>query len=153
MWKRLEVSDLKKILSDDEISTLQTTSTESEDVAQEVLDLVADMFRGAMRAKSFKLDKREHYTPSAYWLKILQCAREIIWTRFPNSDVIAIDKLREQSAKSLDDLLKNVYISPDLPDAEYAEEDQTAISAGKLQLPFLRFDEMAWFFKSRNKYF
>ena len=152
MWKQLTKDDLKIILSDDEMDTLQTTSTDSEDVAQQILDLVADQFRGALRMHGFKLDKREHYTPYAYWLKILQTSREIIWTRFPNSDTIAIDKLREQAAKSLDELLQKIYIAPDMPDADYAE-DETSTSPGQLTLPFLRMDEMSWFFKARNKYF
>lgn len=151
MWKQLTVSDLKKILSDDEVNTLLATSTTSEDVAQDVLDLVSDMFRGALRQHGFAYDTRDHYTPSSYHLRILECAREVIWTRFPNSNTVAIDELRKEAAKRLDDLLKNIYISPDLPEDEYSSAYQSALSgtiAGSLVLPYLRYNEGAIYFKS-----
>lgn len=142
MWKRLTVQDLKIILSEDEVNTLQNTSTSFEDTAQEVLDLASDMFRGSLRAKGYAYDIREHYTPSSYHLKILQHVREIIWTRFPHSNIIAIDHLRESEADSLDEILKDPYLSPETPEDEYNSEKQNStVYSGQLFVPYLRFDE------------
>lgn len=151
MWKKLTTDDLKMILSEDEINTLNTTSidTEIQDVVQNAIDLVSDMFRGAFRSKGYAVDVRDNYIPSGYVLPVLQYARYVAWSRFPNSPDIALDEVRKEDVKRLQELLKNPYIGVEKPDWEHSSENPSVtgqLNAGSITVPFLRFDEqLLWF--------
>lgn len=150
-WKRLEVNDLKTILSQDEIDTLDSFSVDSQisSVVQNSIDLVANMFRGAFIAKGYEIDVRENYVPNSYFLPVLQLARETAWSRFPNSPRIALDDVRKEEVKRLYELLKNPYIGTDKPEWEHSSENPEVTgssNAGSITLPFLRFDEQLYWF-------
>lgn len=152
MWKKLTTDDLKMILSEDEVMTLNTTSVDEQltDIVQNAIDLVSDMFRGAFMAKGYAIDTRDGYIPSGYVLPVLQYARYVAWTRFPNSPVIALDEARKEDVKRLQELLKNPYIGVEKPDWEHSSENPEAEGGsqhtGSISMPFLRFDEQyRWF--------
>ena len=115
-WKRLTIEDLKKILSDDETEKLIEISTKSPDVVQDVLDIVADAWRGAFMGKGYDVDVRDNYVPTEYTYWILVHARYAIWTRFPNSPVYALDEARKAEYEKALELLKNPYLSTSKPD-------------------------------------
>ena len=117
-WKQLTTDDLKQILSEDEINTLNTVSVDSKrtDIVQNAINLVADMFRGAFIAKGYAVDVRDNYVPSGYVLPVLQYARYVAWTRFPSSPDIALDEARKEDVKRLEALLKNPYIGVEKPE-------------------------------------
>lgn len=144
-WKQLTTDDLKQILSEDEINTLNTVSVDpkSTDIVQNTINLVADMFRGAFIAKGYAVDVRDNYVPSGYVLPVLQYARYVAWTRFPNSPSIALDEARKEDVKRLEALLKNPYIGVEKPEWEHSSENPEVTGssgAGSISLPFLRFD-------------
>lgn len=140
MWKRLIVDDLKKILSDDEIEKLEEISTTSPDVAQEVLDLIADSWRGAWRAKGYEVDVRDHYVAPEYIYYILVHARYAIWTRFPNSPAYALDEARKGEYEKALEMLKNPYLGTSKPD--YSDDPEIApkpTQDAAIAMPYLRF--------------
>ena len=77
------------------------------------------MFRGAFRAKGYAVDVRDNYVPSGYVLPVLQYARYVAWSRFPNSPDIALDEWEHSSE------------NPDVTGSS---------GVGSISLPFLRFD-------------
>ena len=79
-WKHLTIDDLKLVLAQDEVSTLEARSVEITDIINKQRDIVADMFRGAWAAKGYKLDIREHYVAPEYVIPVLNYARWQIWT-------------------------------------------------------------------------
>lgn len=148
-WKKLTTDDLKMILSEDEVTTLNTTSVDEEvtDIVQNAIDLVSDMFRGSFRAKGYAIDIRDNYIPSGYVLPVLQYARYVAWSRFPNSPDIALDEVRKEDVKRLQELLKNPYIGVEKPDWDHSSENPDAtgqVNAGSISIPFLRFDEQLY---------
>ena len=154
-WKKLTTDDLKMILSEDEVTTLNTTSVDGyiTDIVQNAIDLVSDMFRGAFRAKGYAVDIRDNYIPSGYVLPVLQYARYVAWSRFPNSPDIALDEVRKEDVKRLEALLKNPYIGVEKPEWEHSSENPEVTgssSTGSISLPFLRFDEQLLWFSNIN---
>ena len=154
-WKKLTTDDLKMILSEDEVTTLNTTSVDGNitDIVQNAIDLVSDMFRGAFRAKGYAVDVRENYIPSGYVLPVLQYARYVAWSRFPNSPDIALDEVRKEDVKRLQELLKNPYIGVEKPEWEHSSDNPEVTglsSTGSISLPFLRFDEQLLWFNGIN---
>ena len=154
-WKKLTTDDLKMILSEDEVTTLNTTSVDGNitDIVQNAIDLVADMFRGAFRAKGYAVDIRDNYIPSGYVLPVLQYARYVAWSRFPNSPGIALDEVRKEDVKRLQELLKNPYIGVEKPEWEHSSDNPEVTgssSTGSISLPFLRFDEQLLWFSNIN---
>lgn len=96
MWKRLGRADLEQILSEDETQKLAELSRpDGSDPVQEVIDLVADLFRGALGAKGHELDVRAHYVPPEYAYAVLVYSRWSLWTRFPMSPSYANDEARK----------------------------------------------------------
>ena len=61
MWKRLNIDDLRTILSEDEIERLNTLSVDNsiESVVNDGIDLISDMWRGALQAKGYTISKEE----------------------------------------------------------------------------------------------
>ena len=156
-WKKLTTDDIKMILSEDEVTTLNTTSVDGHitDLVQHAIDLVADMFRGAFRAKGYAVDVRDNYVPSGYVLPVLQYARYVAWSRFPNSPDIALDEVRKEDVKRLEALLKNPYIGVEKPEWEHSSENPEVTgssSTGSISLPFLRLDEQLIWFNNIKQY-
>lgn len=156
MWKQLTTEDLKKILSDDEVQKLKEISTESDAVVQEVIDLVADTWRGSFRAKSYEVDIRDHYVPAEYAYWILVHARYAIWTRFPNSPAYALDEARKAEYEKALELLETPTIGPSKPDyeddpeaKEEAEKQKTGDAS--IGVPFQRFSDYVYFSKGSFK--
>ena len=144
MWKRLNIDDLRTILSEDEIERLNTLSVDAsiENVVNNGIDLISDMWRGALSAKGYTLSKVEYSTSPEYRYWILIHARWAIWTRFPNTPDIALDKAREAEYKQAMELLKNPYINVSKPDDE-GEEDND-IGTNGIYVPPQRFP--AWYY-------
>lgn len=145
MWKELTTEDLKTILSQDELDLLETISTEEiESIVQKAIDLTSAMFRGAFSAKGYEIDIREGYVPDSYALPILQYARYVAWSRFPNSLTIAIDEVRKEQVKLSLELLKDPYVGTEKPEWEYSSRNPDATGsniAGSITIPPLKFDE------------
>lgn len=150
-WKKLTIDDLKTILSQDELDTLQQVSVDPTilSIVDNSIELVSNMFRGAFEAKGYTIDVRDHYIPASYYLPVLQLARETAWSRFPNSPAIALDEVRKDEVKRLWDLLKNPYIGVEKPDPEHSSDNPDVTGEkklGSISLPFLRFDEQLYWF-------
>lgn len=148
MWKKLDINDLRTILSEDEIQRLQTLSLEDdfEDVLNRGMDIVSDMWRGALAAKGYTIDVRDHYTPPEYAYWILIHARFALWTRFPQTPDFALDKAREAEYKKALEILHNPFINVSAPD--YSEDPSLSaqsqtIGADSITVPPMRF--MPWY--------
>ena len=143
-WNRLTIDDMKLYLSQDELDSLNTYSTDVENVINQQLDAIADMFRGAFVSKSYEIDTREHYIPSSYKHFVCSYARYVIWQRFPMSPNVALDDARKAEYELVKGLLKDAYIGVDKPDWEHSSnnpENTGKIQGGSIKLPFLRFDQ------------
>lgn len=148
MWKRLKIEDLKKILSDDETEKLEDISTTSPDVVQDVLDLVADSWRGAWQAKGYQVDVRDHYVAPEYTYFVLVHARYAIWTRFPNSPAYALDEARKTEYEKSLELLKSPYIGvskPDYSDDPTIDPEKLKTTDSAIGVQFQRFGSCAFF--------
>lgn len=122
-WKQLDYQDLQKILSQDEISTLETCSTSLSATCDEVIDLVADTWRGMLIGKSVPVDIREHYIPGslAYW--VLVQARYSLWTRFPNSPAFALDEARKKEYEQSREIFSSGKIGTEDPEWEHSSDN------------------------------
>lgn len=87
------------------------------------IDIVAETWRGAFKAKGLTIDIRDYYVPSEYWYYILVHARHAVWTRFTNSTNIALDDRRMDEYKKAMDLLKDPWLNVSKPDWEYSPEN------------------------------
>ena len=144
MWSQLTIDDMKLQISQDELDSLNTYSTDIENIINKQLDAIADMFRGAFVSKSYEIDTRDHYIPSSYKHFVCTYARYVIWQRFPMSPNVALDDARKEEYKLVSDLLKDAYIGVDKPDWEYSSnnpENTGKIQGGSIKIPFLRFDQ------------
>lgn len=152
MWKKLDISDLRKILSEDEVqklSTISISTTDFEQTVNDVLDVVSDTWRGMLLGKSVAIDIREHYTPSslAYWILIQ--ARYTLWTRFPNSPDIALDAARQKEYEKSLEIFDSNKIGTEAPEWEYSSnnpdnktEAESKQDSGSIRIPyFSRFDD------------
>lgn len=147
-WKKLEMNDLRLVLSEDEMDKLNELSLDESMTAviDDTIELVSDVWRGALKAKGMEIDPRDGYTPSTYWYWVLCHARYACWSRFPNSSVIAIDEVRKEEMKRAMDLLKEPYLDVDavewtLPDGS-PNPDLSAYQpslGSQLTTPWLRF--------------
>ena len=144
MWSQLTIDDMKLYLSQDELDSLNTYSTDVENVINKQLDAIADMFRGAFVSKSYEIDVRDHYIPSSYKHFVCTYARYVIWQRFPMSPNVALDDARKEEYKFVSELLKDAYIGVDKPEWEHSSnnpENTGKIQGGSIKIPFLRFDQ------------
>lgn len=146
-WKLLTIDDLKTILSEDEINTLNTISVDDDktSIINDCINMIADMWRGAFSAKGYAMDIRDHYVPVEYVYWILVHCRYAVWTRFPMSPSIGLDEARTDEYKKALELLKDPYIGTSKPDPEY---DSTSTNTGMITLPFLRFNEDLYWYHS-----
>lgn len=145
MWTQLEFNNLKTVLAKEEIEKLTELQDEDKTIVEETLDLVADLFRGAIKSKGLNVSTLEHSVPSSYKLPALIIARRQVWTRFPNSQNIALDDIRQKEVEWAENILKTVPFDIDtIPweddptnpeNPEYKEQDLQ----GSIQVPYLRF--------------
>lgn len=144
MWNKLTESDLRLVLSQDEIERISTLSLDPslKTVVQDSLDMAADAFRGAFAGKGFTMDVREHYIPASYRHWVLVYARQICWTRFPMSPNYAMDDLRKEEQKTALQMLKDPCVGTETPDWEHSSKnpENGKIKNGTITLPPLRFD-------------
>lgn len=114
-WKKLNIDDLRLVLSEDEVIRLNELSLDQSitEVINNTIELVSSAWRGALRAKGMEIDPRDGYTPSTYWYWILCHARYACWSRFPQSSVIAIDDVRRKEYEQALALLKEPYLDVD----------------------------------------
>ena len=142
MWKALDIDDLRLILSEDETAQLNQYSLDQSltAVINDTINMVSDAWRGALSAKGYALDSREHYTPGSYAYYILVHARWAVWTRFPNSKQIALDDARKQEYEKALDLLKNpiLDVDPVTPEGQAGDEDAIGTGAGSIRVPWNR---------------
>jgi hypothetical protein len=139
---------LRLVLSEDEMDKLNELSLDESITAviDDTIELVSNVWRGALKAKGMEIDPRDGYTPSTYWYWVLCHARYACWSRFPNSSVIAIDDVRKEEMKRAMDLLKEPYLDVDavewtLPDGS-PNPDLSAYQpslGSQLTTPWLRF--------------
>ena len=143
MWSQLTIDDMKLYLSQDELDSLNTYSTNVDEVVNKELDVIADMFRGAFISKSYEIDTREHYIPSSYKHFVCVYARWSLWTRFPMSPSVALDDARKAEYELVKGLLKDAYIGVDKPSWEHSSsnpdnpDNAGAQQGGSIGLPFL----------------
>lgn len=142
MWKALDISDLRLILSEDETRQLNTYSVDESITAviNDTINMVSDAWRGALSAKGYTLDSREHYTPGSYAYYILVHCRWAVWTRFPNSKTIALDDARKQEYEKALELLKDpiLDVDPVTPEGQAGDENATGTGAGSIRVPWNR---------------
>ena len=141
-WRRLSIEDLRTTLSEEELTKLETVSTELSATIQDTLDQVADMFRNAWGAKGYAIDSREHYVDSGYVLPILNYARWQLWTRFPMADNYALSEPRQKGYDEAVELLKNPYLATSKPDNEPTpgpDVPSYVNTDASIKLPYQRF--------------
>lgn len=145
MWAKLTVEDLKTALAQDEIDKLSQYSVELSTVIQDTLDQASDAYRGAFLGKSYKIDPRDHYTPSSYKPFILAFARHLLWTRFPMAEEYALGETRKTMLDQAMKLLEKPVIGVDIVDYEPQpgpEPTPTPIQqASSMFVPFQRFPD------------
>lgn len=143
-WKELTISDLRLILSEKETEQLNEYSLNQDlsAVIDSTISMVSDTWRGALKAKGYKLDNRPHYIPDSYRYYVLVHARHAVWTRFPNSETIALDDRRKEEYDEALKLLENPFIDvPEVDDPAGQDADENAIGtgAGSVRVPLQRF--------------
>lgn len=159
MWSQLTIDDMKLYLSQDELDSLNTYSTNVDEVVNKELDVIADMFRGAFISKSYEIDTRQHYIPSSYKHFVCIYARWSLWTRFPMSPSVALDDARKAEYELVKGLLKDAYIGVDKPEWEHSSSNPDnpdnvgAQQGGSIGLPFLRMDSSLYDGWTRNPLF
>lgn len=143
MWKQLTIGDLKLVLAQDEIDKLEERSVEMENVISSQLDIVADLFRGAWKAKGYKIDVREHYVAPEYIVPILNYARWQIWTRFPMTENYSLSEPRQKGYEEAVELLKDPYIGvsdPADPNDPNNPNEPDGIKDAAISMPYLIMD-------------
>ena len=147
MWKIPTTDDIKLVLAADEIEKLENISVTNPAVIDQTIKLVASFIRGALKANGVKLATLNYSIPESYMLIFLQLLRKQLWTRFPNSDSIALDELRQKEAETALDLLKKLAIDVDDIQPEYDPDnpdnpDYVADKVqGSIRVPWLRFPQ------------
>ena len=148
-WKRLDIDDLRLVLSEDEVEKLNERSLADDKldvIIQEQLDVVADAFRGAWKSKGYELDVRDHYVAPEYKQFVLNYARWQIWTRFPMTEDFALSEPREKQYEEARDMLKNPILGTSLPD--YSDDPSLSSLTTKarydsaISVPWLKFQPM-----------
>ena len=154
-WKRLDIDDLRLVLSEDEVQKLDQRSLDDSmlsTVIQTQLDTVADAFRGAWQSKGYTVDERDHYIAPEYKQFVLNYARWQIWTRFPMTEDYALSEPREKQYEEAAALLKDPYIGVSKPDysddpdlsAKTMSSTDAAISMPWMKFPAQPFDTGFW---------
>lgn len=121
MWKKLDIEDLKLILAQDELDRLTELSIDpafTENI-NKTIDMVAAMWRAALGARGYTLDIRDNYIPDGYKYWVLVHSRWAVWTRFPQSQAIALDDARKAEYQQALKLLEKPYIGVEKPEWQY----------------------------------
>lgn len=143
-WKKLTVDDLKLILSQDEITALDTLSKEvGIDRIQGCMNMVSDMWRGAFLAHGYSLYARPHWTPASYHYYILVHARYAIWTNFPMSPLVALDEARTKEYEKAKEILDKIpfAVNPiDYEDDPDLKDEPIPTTEGSIYVPWQRLD-------------
>lgn len=133
MWTHLDIDDLRRALSEQEIEQLSTLSLDESmmgRVLQETLDNAADAFRASWEAKGFPVDPRPHYISTGYTEFILAFARYNLWARFPMAEQYALSEPRKLQYEKALELLKDPWLNTDKVDWSSPElSDYTSLSA------------------------
>lgn len=157
-WKRLDYSDFKLYLAEDELQTLNTYSTDLEHIVNDELDVISDAFRGAFKAKGYVIDIRDFYTPNTYKHFILAYARWSVWARFPMANNYALSEPRKIEYETAKEMLKNPFLgvpAPDYaddPDLSGRTEELNKITDASLTLPWQRIPAKPWCFGFSRPY-
>lgn len=142
MWSHLDINDLRLILSETETQQLNGYSVDEAmtDIVNSTIDMIADTWRGALSAKGYALDARDHYVPSAYRYYILTHARWAVWSRFPNSRDISLDEARKVEYEKALELLRDpiLDVDPVSPEGQTGDEDAIGTGAGSIRVPWNR---------------
>ena len=143
-WNSLDIDDLRYILSEKETEQLNEYSVLSgmTEIVNGTIAMISDTWRGALAAKGYKLDKRQHYIPNAYRYYVLVHSRHAVWTRFPNSEDIALDDRRKEEYDEALKILENPFLDVDpIDDPEGEPSDGNAIGTGygSIRVPLQRF--------------
>ena len=116
MWMHLDIDDLRRALSEDELERLGQLSLDEgmlDRVLQETLDSGADAFRAAWKAKGYPVDPRPHWIDSGYAEFVLAFARWNLWCRFPMADNYALSEPRKLQYEKALELLKDPWLATD----------------------------------------
>lgn len=146
-WKHLQIEDLRQVLAADELRILDKISVEEQSIVNRTMDTVSDVWRGALSGKGYTLDTRDCYVPPEYAYWILVHCRYAVWSRFPQSSLIAIDKVREEEYKKAMDLLKSPWLNVSKPEDEYNPEKldpKNNAHKGAIEVPFMREEPLSW---------
>lgn len=147
-WERLDIDDLRLVLSEDEVEKLNERSLSEGKLSviiQEQLDVVADAFRGAWQSKGYNIDVRDHYVAPEYKQFVLNYARWQIWTRFPMTEDFALSEPRQKQYEEASELLKNPYLGtsePDYSDDPELSATHTNVKDGAITVPWLKFQPL-----------
>lgn len=150
MWTPLEFNDLKIVLAKDEIDKLTELQDEDIQIVNMTLDIIADTFRGAIKSKGLKLSTVEHSVPSSYKLPALILARKQLWTRFPNSQNIALDDIRQKEIEWAEKILKDIPFDVDNipweddPENPNNPEYKETNLQGSIKVPYMRFTQFPY---------
>jgi len=153
-WNSLDIDDLRYILSEKETEQLNEYSVLSgmTEIVNGTIAMISDTWRGALAAKGYKLDKRPHYIPNAYRYYVLVHSRHAVWTRFPNSEDIALDDRRKEEYDEALKILENPFLDVDpIDEAEGEPTDANAIGTGygSIRVPLQRFSN--WYTYSTDQ--
>lgn len=145
MWKKLEIDDLRRALSEDELERLGTLSLDSsmvDRVLQDTLDSASDAFRAAWKAKGMQVDPRDHYTTTGYAEFILAFARYNMWCRYPRSDDYALSEPRKLQYEKALELLKDPWLDVDEVDWTSPDlsgyTDLSGVTRSSIKVPWQR---------------
>lgn len=147
MWRNVEKKDLAMVLSQDEIDKLENLSTNYDDIFESSAVLVSNMIRGALSAKGFSLSTLENSIPESYMLIALILIRSFMWSRFPHSNIIAIDEIRLKESEWAKEVLKELPYNPDKIDSEHNPDNPDnpdyviTDNQGTIKVPYLRFPQ------------
>lgn len=155
-WKKLTIDDLRLVLAEDEVQKLDERSAELSERINKQLEIVSNLFRGAWKAKGYKIDVRDYYVAPEYFTPILNYARYQIWTTFPSSEEYALSEPRTKLYEAAAELLKDPYIKPSDPydpdDPDNPNENDVRDSA--ISMPYLRMDDpyIGFSYNFQNKF-
>lgn len=147
MWKVPTANDIKLVLAQDEIDKLEKINATNPTILDQTIKLVSSFVRGALKGNGVKLATLPYSIPESYMLIFLQLLRKQLWTRFPNSENIALDELRQKEAEQAMELLKKMSIDVDEIQPEYDPENpenpdyKADIVQGSIRVPWLRFPQ------------
>ena len=128
-WLKLTPDLLRTHLADSEISALDMTAVESNDILAQECHLVAAAWRGRLK-KIAIIDRREDYVPIELLTFILVHVRQRSYTRLPAMEPL-LTKLRQDEIRRADEIFDN----PSLVEIEDPEEPEEDDSGPMIEVP------------------